>query len=124
VVFPQGTIPRGFDFFDPVLAGRYGAARLAIDTGVPVVPIGVWGSERAWPRSSRVPYVMNVADPPRVSVHVGEAFRPGAGDITDVTSELMGRIVELLPPEARHRRVPTEAELSLTLPPGTGPPAG
>ena len=28
-LMPQGTIPRGPAFFDPVLKGRWGAARLA-----------------------------------------------------------------------------------------------
>ena len=30
-IMPQGTIPRGPAFFDPVLKGRWGAARLADD---------------------------------------------------------------------------------------------
>ena len=55
IVLPQGTIPRGEAFFDPVLVGQTGAARLAAETGAPVVPIGLWGTERVWPRSSRVP---------------------------------------------------------------------
>ncbi|HXW32243.1 MAG TPA: HAD-IB family hydrolase, partial [Acidimicrobiales bacterium] len=48
VVLPQGTIPRGRDFFEPVLRGKTGTARLAASTGAPVVPIGIWGSERVW----------------------------------------------------------------------------
>ena len=54
---PQGTIPRGKAFFDPVLKGRWGAARLQQLTGAPVIPIGVWGTEKVWPRSSRLPNV-------------------------------------------------------------------
>src|SRR3954454_2167836 len=70
-LMPQGTIPRGPAFFDPVLTGRWGAARLAQMTGVPVVPVGLWGTERVWPRSSRLPNITNVTNPPLVSVHVG-----------------------------------------------------
>ena len=55
IVLPQGTIPRGEAFFDPVLHGKTGAARLAAETGAPVVPIGLWGTEQVWPRSSKVP---------------------------------------------------------------------
>ena len=33
-IMPQGTIPRGPAFFDPVLKGRWGAARLADTTRV------------------------------------------------------------------------------------------
>ena len=46
-VFPQVTIPRGPEFFAPHLRGRYGAMRLALETGMPVIPVGRWGSERA-----------------------------------------------------------------------------
>ena len=66
-IMPQGTIPRGPAFFDPELKGRWGAARLAQLTKAPVIPIGLWGTERVWPRSSRLPNVLNVADPPTVT---------------------------------------------------------
>ena len=42
-IMPQGTIPRGTAFFDPVLKGRWGAARLADDerrTGDPDGAVG------------------------------------------------------------------------------------
>ncbi|MGD0882689.1 MAG: HAD-IB family hydrolase, partial [Acidimicrobiales bacterium] len=55
IVLPQGTIPRGGAFFDPVLRGKSGAARLAASTGAPVVPIGLWGTERVWARSAKGP---------------------------------------------------------------------
>ena len=74
-IMPQGTIPRGPAFFDPELKGRWGAARLAEMTRAPVVPIGLWGTEKVWPRSSRLPNVLNVADPPEVRVRVGAAGR-------------------------------------------------
>ena len=45
VVLPQGTIPRGRKFFDPVLKGKTGTARLAAMTGAPVIPVGLWGTE-------------------------------------------------------------------------------
>ncbi|HLX88824.1 MAG TPA: HAD-IB family hydrolase, partial [Acidimicrobiales bacterium] len=37
VILPQGTIPRGRAFFDPVLQGKTGVARLAAMTGAPVI---------------------------------------------------------------------------------------
>ena len=71
IVLPQGTIPRGEAFFDPVLVGQTGTARLAAETGAPVVPIGLWGTERVWPRSSRVPNVTALHPPPGDASHVG-----------------------------------------------------
>ena len=45
-IMPQGTIPRGPAFFEPELKGRWGAARLAQATPAPVIPGGLWGTER------------------------------------------------------------------------------
>ncbi|MCP4226846.1 MAG: HAD-IB family hydrolase [Actinomycetia bacterium] len=117
-VFPQGTIPRGEDFFRSSLQGRLGAARLAIETGVPLTPVGLWGTELAWPRSSRLPYVLNLANPAPIRVRVGASYYPSSTDPTEVTEELMGRITDLLPPEARQDYEPSPEELALTFPPG------
>ena len=70
-MLPQGTIPRGRDFFDPVLHGKTGTARLAASTGATVVPVGLWGTEKVWPRSARVPDFTLVRHPPKVTVRVG-----------------------------------------------------
>jgi putative phosphoserine phosphatase/1-acylglycerol-3-phosphate O-acyltransferase len=117
-VFPQGTIPRGPDFFDPALKGRYGAVRLALETGAPIVPVGLWGTETAWPRNSRLPYVMNLAQPAQVSVMVGPPYRPSTDDLDGATAELMERIGALLPAGARRPVTPTEEQLARTYPPG------
>ncbi len=119
-VFPQGTIPRGPAFFDPVLRGRYGAVRLAMETGAPIVPLGLWGTEHAWPRDKKLPYMLNLADPPTLRIRVGEPYHP-EGDLDDAVADLMDRIVELCPPEARQERTPTEAELARTYPDGVIP---
>ncbi len=115
-VFPQGTIPRGHDFFDPKLKGRYGAVRLAIESGAPIVPIGLWGTEHAWPRNRKLPYVLNLAEPPHLSVKVGAPYHPETDDLDRETAALMERITALLPAEAKVHHTPTEAELARTLP--------
>ncbi len=117
-IMPQGTIPRGETFFDPVLRGRWGAARLATAADVPVIPMGLWGTEVVWPRSSRVPNVANVLSPPTVRVRVGPPLRVRGTDVATDTEAIMEAIVEQLPPEARERRVPTSEELARTLPAG------
>ncbi|MEM9131299.1 MAG: HAD-IB family hydrolase [Actinomycetota bacterium] len=117
-VFPQGTIPRGEAFFDPQLTGRAGAVRLALATGTPLVPVGVWGTERAWPRNAKLPYLMNLAEPPTVRLRVGDPYHPDGDDLDALTAELMARIVDLLPAEAREHREPTPEELARTMPPG------
>ena len=105
IVLPQGTIPRGEAFFDPVLHGHTGAARLAAETGCPVVPVGLWGTERVWPRSSKVPNITTLPHPPRVIVTVGAPVALGLDDAVADTTILMAAISDLLPaggPGAAH----------------------
>lgn len=119
LIAPQGTIPRGPAFFDPELHGKTGAARLAATTGVPVIPLGVWGSEAVWPRSSRLPNVTNVLHPPTVRIRVGPPVGGLTGEDPEAdTRRIMAAIADLLPPEARLRRVPSPDELARTYPPG------
>lgn len=136
VILPQGTIPRGHDFFDPVLHGRPGVAKLAVMTGAPVIPLGLFGSEEVWPRSAKLPAVWNVTAPPRVRVRVGEAVdlsaltkgakttkKTGRKSVsakkeTAIVAEIMSSIVDLLPDEAREEIEPTEEQLARTQPSG------
>lgn len=121
VVLPQGTIPRGEAFFDPVLHGRTGTARLAAATGAPVVPVGLWGTEAVWPRSSRVPDIGAVRRPPTVRIEIGEPVRLGLQDAVADTAALMTAIADLLPADARVLHEPSAEELAKTFPPGSAP---
>jgi len=124
-IMPQGTIPRGPAFFDPVLKGRWGAARLAQLTKAPVIPVGLWGTERVWPRSSRLPNVLNVADPPLVTVSVGPPVELKHRSLDADTKRVMAAISAQLPAEARRQHHPTSDELAATYPPGYhGEPGG
>ena len=117
-IMPQGTIPRGPAFFDPKLKGRWGAARLAALTGAPIIPIGLWGTEKVWPRSARLPNVLNLVDPPLITVRVGAAVPLKHKDPDADTRRIMKAIMDLLPPESRVKRTPTPEELAASLPPG------
>lgn len=117
-MMPEGTIPRGPAFFEPELKGRWGAARLAAISKAPVIPVGLWGTEKVWPRSARLPNVTNVTNPPRVRVRVGEAVPLGYRSADKDTKRIMTAISELLPAEARRRHDPTPEELARTYPPG------
>jgi 1-acyl-sn-glycerol-3-phosphate acyltransferase len=66
VMFPEGTRRSG-----PVVEDlREGVAYLALRAGVPVVPVGIGGSERAMPRGSALPR------PRRIDLVVGEPIWP------------------------------------------------
>jgi 1-acyl-sn-glycerol-3-phosphate acyltransferase len=97
-VFPEGTrSPDG-----ALQEARDGLAALAIRSGAPIVPIGISGSNRVWPKGQRLPHPGG-----RVTIRVGIAFRP-ADELppgTDrrtakplVTRMIMERIAALLPP--------------------------
>ncbi len=117
-IMPQGTIPRGPAFFEPKLVGRWGAARLAQLSGAPVIPVGLWGTEQVWPRSARLPDVLNLADPPEVRVRVGPPVELKHRSLDADTKRIMAAIADLLPAEARRKRTPTAEELARTYPPG------
>lgn len=66
VMFPEGTRRSG----PAVTDLREGVAYLAVRAGVPVVPVGIGGSERVMPRGSAIP------KPRRVDVVIGSPVWP------------------------------------------------
>jgi 1-acyl-sn-glycerol-3-phosphate acyltransferase len=100
-VFPEGTrSPDG-----SLQLAHDGLASLALRTGVPIVPIGIAGSNRVWPRGQKIPHPGG-----HVTVRLGRPFRPA--DVLPstadrrsakarLTTEIMGRIAELLPASQR-----------------------
>jgi putative phosphoserine phosphatase/1-acylglycerol-3-phosphate O-acyltransferase len=117
-LMPQGTIPRGRAFFEPELVGRWGAARLAAMTKAPVIPVGMWGTEKVWPRNAKVPNVLAVGHPPTVRIRVGKPIDLKYRSADADTKRIMEAIVDLLPAAARRRHEPTPEELARTLPSG------
>lgn len=114
---PQGTIPRGPEFFNPVLKARWGAAKLAKQTGAVVVPVGLWGTEKVWPRSSQIPKVtLPGQTKPVVTVTVGKPFKVTSSDPDVGTTQIMKKITALLPAAARKPYTPTAEELRATYP--------
>ena len=48
-IFPEGKVNPTPD--GALQRGRTGVARMALAAGAPVVPVGIWGTQRRWPRS-------------------------------------------------------------------------
>jgi len=70
VLFPEGTRQSG-----PLVEHLFeGAAYVATRTGVPIVPVGIGGSERAMPKGARG------LRPGRIAIVVGEPIVPDPGD--------------------------------------------
>ena len=67
VVYPEGTITR-----DPngwPMTGKSGAARIALATGCPVIPVGQWGAQRLLAPYSKKP---DLFPRKRITMKVGE----------------------------------------------------
>jgi 1-acyl-sn-glycerol-3-phosphate acyltransferase len=47
VVYPEGTLTRDPDLWP--MTGKSGAARIALETGCPVIPVGQWGAHELLP---------------------------------------------------------------------------
>jgi len=99
IVYPEGTATR-----DPGLwpmVGKTGAARLALTTGAPVVPIAQWGAQAILPYGSKKLHlfprktVRMVAGPPvDLSAYTGQ--RLGASTLRAATADIMADITGLL----------------------------
>jgi 1-acyl-sn-glycerol-3-phosphate acyltransferase len=71
-VFPEATISSSFR----VKELKAGAARMAIDAGVPVIPAAVWGGHRVFTKHHPIELRRGVA----VTVVLGEPIRPEPGE--------------------------------------------
>ncbi|WP_068327138.1 HAD-IB family hydrolase [Janibacter terrae] len=120
-MMPEGTIPRGIDFFEPGMSGYPGAARLAQLTKVPVIPFAITGTEQVWPRSSRLPRVTQVLRRPEVTVTFGEPVELKRRSVARDMERVFDAITALLPDEVRQPPRPTLAELARSYPDGRVP---
>jgi 1-acyl-sn-glycerol-3-phosphate acyltransferase len=98
VIYPEGTTTRDPGYWP--MRARTGVARLAIDTGAPVVPLAVWGPQEFLGRGGRFRPVPRktlraLAGPP-VDL---SAWRDGAAtpdDLRDCTAAVMRDITALV----------------------------
>ncbi len=92
-MFPEGTRHRAQNS-DGLGEANAGVAFLALRSGVPVVPVGIHGTEAIVPPGARIPRF------PRITIRYGEPVLPdefGGGErkerIEGMTREIMARIV-------------------------------
>jgi 1-acyl-sn-glycerol-3-phosphate acyltransferase len=99
IVYPEGTATRDPDLWP--MAGKTGAARLALTTGAPVIPIAHWGAQDILPYGSKKPSlfprktVRMVAGPP-VDLSAYEGQRLSASTLRAATADIMADITGLL----------------------------
>ena len=90
-IFPEGRVGSG----DLPLRGRSGLVRAAVASRVPILPVGVWGTQVRWPargpslkRPLRVPVAIVMGQ----SIDVPEEAGHSPGVLREVTREVMGSI--------------------------------
>jgi 1-acyl-sn-glycerol-3-phosphate acyltransferase len=109
-IFPEGTITRDPDLWP--MRGKTGAARVALETRCPLIPVAQWGAQEILP-----PYAHRPSLFPRKTMHVIAGPPVDLSDLYDrpldtrtlreATDRLMDRITELLE-EIRGERSPHE----------------
>ena len=120
---PRAPFPGAPRSSIPALKGRWGAARLAAQTRVPVIPVGLWGTEKVWPRNARLPDVLNITDPPDITVTVGPPVELSYEDADPTRRRSWPPSSSSCPPRASEHHEPTGEELARTYPSGwTGDP--
>src|SRR6478752_1489811 len=110
VVYPEGTITR-----DPggwPMTGKSGAARIALETGCPVIPVGQWGAQAILAPYSKKPHLfprklitMKVGTPVDLSDLVAQQRTPAV--IQQATDRIMAAITHLVE-EVRGEQAPAE----------------
>ena len=93
VIFPEGTRSRS----RTMAKAHAGMGMIALRSGVPVVPVAIWGSEKTFKKFR-----------PQVTISYGEPMllkpkgkKVTRGDIDEATEQVMRKIAEMLPPEYR-----------------------
>ncbi|MFJ2742447.1 lysophospholipid acyltransferase family protein [Streptomyces sp. NPDC087440] len=97
-VFPEATISESFT----LKSFKSGAARLAQEAGVPLIPMAVWGTQRIWTKGKPRNFGRNHIP---ITIRVGKPVEAAAGEYAGaVTRRLRERVQELL--EAAQRAYP------------------
>ena len=103
VVYPESTVTSNPDFSP--MRGKTGVARLTLATGVPVIPLAVWGSAPVWRRGQKSarfgrPIWVKAGPPLDLSEHEDRAVDPAT--LRAVTDEVMAQL-SLLVDDLRER---------------------
>jgi 1-acyl-sn-glycerol-3-phosphate acyltransferase len=89
VVYPEGTITRDPDLWP--MKGKSGAARIALETGCPVIPIGQWGAQELLAPYAKKPDLF-----PRKTIHIVAGDPVDLADLVDRprTAEVLAEATE------------------------------
>jgi 1-acyl-sn-glycerol-3-phosphate acyltransferase len=110
IVYPEGTITRQPELWP--MKGKTGAARIALSSGVPVIPVAQWGAHRILPPYTLRPHLL-----PRKTIEMSAGAPVELDDLRaapltpevlhQATDRIMDEITRLLE-EIRGERAPAE----------------
>lgn len=110
IVYPEGTLTRDPDLWP--MKGKTGAARLALATGCPVIPVGQWGAHEVLPPYTKRPHlvprkniVMKAGDP--VPLDDLLALPSSAERTARATDRIMDAITAIVA-DIRHETAPEQ----------------
>jgi 1-acyl-sn-glycerol-3-phosphate acyltransferase len=109
-IFPEGTVTTNPDLAP--MPSKTGAPRIALRSGVPVIPCGVWGTANVWPKDFRPNWkfkqelALRLGEPMTFS---GDPDNPQdwkrtGGEITDCIAELVAGLKPLIEDRRRPKR--------------------
>jgi 1-acyl-sn-glycerol-3-phosphate acyltransferase len=118
IVYPEGTLTRDPNYWP--MRGKFGAVRMALDAGIPIVPVAHWGAQLVLPRYGKLSLfprkkiVVKYGDPVDLSRYrnrpintalLAEATNVVMNDITALLEDLRGETapVERWDPAAMHQ---------------------
>ena len=110
VIFPEGTITNDPDLHP--MEGKTGISRLAIESGVPVIPAALWGTANIWPKGyakrwrPRQDICIRVGEPTTFKgrSNTPEEWHRVAGEIMNEISLLVASIRPAVPDRRRPRK--------------------
>lgn len=99
VVFPEGTFTDRADGWP--MKAKTGVARMALTTGVPVVPLACWGTRELLPDDASLPKVLprrriELLAGPAVDLSDLVADKPSATQLREATERIMAAVTSLL----------------------------
>jgi 1-acyl-sn-glycerol-3-phosphate acyltransferase len=91
IVYPEGTLTRDPDLWP--MRGKSGAVRLALETGIPLIPAAHWGTQKLMPR-----YGKGIHPIPRktIEVAVGEPLDLSKFDGRDIDQKTVNEATVML----------------------------
>jgi 1-acyl-sn-glycerol-3-phosphate acyltransferase len=99
IIYPEGTTTREPELWP--MRGKTGAARLALATGAPVIPIAQWGAQRFYDTRTKKVRVrprtpVAIAAGPPVDLSRWAGAEPTRATLEEMTDEIMLRVRDLL----------------------------